>query len=121
MKYTLWNAEDRSREFPDTFEIPSEQDRLSLDTWDVAKVIFDVPGYMPERMWVHVTKRHDSHGVWYEGQIGNHPLRVALTEPNLAWPVEVACGNPVRFEPKHIVDLRKVDRTRTVNHEEPTR
>lgn len=71
MNYTLVNAEEQ---YP--VQIPSEEDRFSLDVGDLAKVIFvGKSGNRSERMWVEVTGYDDpSDPSGYVGKLVNIPI-----------------------------------------------
>ena len=69
----LWAAEGRiihrwhldsgvelNRQHPETFEIPSTEDRNEVTTGDLVKLVFNTRGGPGERMWVKVT--HDDRG-----------------------------------------------------------
>lgn len=88
----LVDADARNEDCPDTFDLPSIRDRLSPG--DHAKLVFR-PG---ERLWVLVEKVY-SDPVAYEGTLLDEPAVVRLK-----------VGQHVRFEPRHVVDVRWVMR-----------
>ncbi len=102
--YTMWDAEERNRAHPDTFYIPSETERKTLRAGDFAKVIFDVSGYLAERMWVEITGLGDpANGVRYVGKLANEPSKIAAHDNSTAVNPLVV-GMQVCFEPKHVID-----------------
>jgi hypothetical protein len=95
MTWKLVDTERWAESHPDTFEIPSVEERMSLRVGDVAKVIFESlkPGYEPERMWVVVTEIHEPGK--YTGEVDNHSFN-----PNLP-----RLSDPVLFESKNVMQL----------------
>ena len=74
--YTLANVEDRNKEHPDTFVIPSREGRDSLQPGDLVKLVFEYPEEPPERMWVHVLGSKDG---TYLGELDNVPCNGTLS------------------------------------------
>ena len=101
--WTLDDGEKLHRAHPDTFWIPSLQERESLRVGDLVKlrfliVVVDDDGNEEEggeRMWVEVEKCHQ---VYYQGELTNQP---ACTD-------EVMLGMVVWFEPRHVIDIMTV-------------
>ncbi len=92
--FTLIDGVERNAENPDTFEIPTLEERLAVQPGDYAKVGFecedqDLGG---ERMWVQVERIED--GQWI-GTLANDPMVI----PSLRF------GDEVRFEAKHIIGI----------------
>jgi len=93
----LIDAEKRHQNSPDTFEIPSREERASLQVGDFARLIFE-PG---ERIWVEVVKV-GAEGVMqpgfaaYIGAIRNRPIAVPLQY-----------GDWIGFEAHHIIDVKR--------------
>lgn len=98
--WTLDDGEQAHRRNPETFWIPSRQQRESLKAGDLAKLRFvlalvDDEGneeMAAERMWVEVTESADG---WYRGVLKNQP---ASTEDALI-------GMEVWFQPRHVIDV----------------
>jgi hypothetical protein len=93
----LIDVEKRHADNPDTFEIPSREERESLRVWDFARLIF-APG---ERIWVEVVKV-GAEGVMkpgfaaYIGAIRNRPIAVTLQY-----------GDWIGFDPRHICEVKR--------------
>ena len=91
--YTLWDGEERNREHPDTFEIPTRLERETLKPGDWAKLGFDFgPNEIVERMWVMVKSTDGMGG--YMGRLDNEPLTDAIR-----------CGATVVFGPEHVLSI----------------
>jgi hypothetical protein len=75
MKCKLLDGEQRHREYPGQFWMPSRKQRTSLRAGDFAKCCFDDK----ERMWVRITRvcRKDGR-VRYHGELDNCPVVVAM-------------------------------------------
>lgn len=85
---TLINGEAMHRAHPETFQIPSEQDKLAIQPGDFVKLGFLYKG-AGERMWVQV--RSEGYG-----ELNNDPVLMPML-----------CGEPVYFEPWHILAILK--------------
>ncbi|MEL6839023.1 MAG: hypothetical protein AAFP85_07005 [Pseudomonadota bacterium] len=98
--YELDSAEERHRENPETFYLPPKAERESLQTDDLAKLIFDisidddVAQLATERMWVKVIDSKD--GI-YSGTLENKPY---CREEGK---IRLALGDTVLFSPEHII------------------
>ncbi len=91
----LADAEGLHSQYPETFELPSEESRRSLSIGDFAKLIFRNHRGHTERMWVEVLGV-SSDGV-YGGRLDN--------EPFLAHAILVLNATVV-FEAKHVIEIR---------------
>jgi uncharacterized protein YegJ (DUF2314 family) len=95
--YTLDNGAETHREFPDTFQIPAQEERESLLTGDLAKLIFriefDDEAHV-ERMWVQVTEVGAES---YVGVLRNDPY---CTD-------EIRFGMRVEFHADHVIQIRR--------------
>ena len=93
--YTLDNGAETHREFPDTFEIPSQAERESLRPGDLAKLMFriefDDEAHV-ERMWVQVAEVKPE---FYVGVLDNDP---DCTE-------EIRIGMRVEFHADHVIQI----------------
>src|SRR5437870_1850063 len=81
--WALDNGEERHRQSPDTFEIPSEAVRRSLKPGDTVKLLFrekDGPerSVQCERMWVRVTGME---GDRYVGRLDSQPVTSEVLGP----------------------------------------
>jgi hypothetical protein len=98
MDYMLEDAEQMNKEYPDTFEIPTEEERNNLCEGDFAKLVF-LSRSGGERMWVEVKGRSEQ-GIYY-GDLGNRPLYSPLDYEDC-----------VEFLPKHVADIwRRIETT----------
>ncbi|MCU1351567.1 MAG: hypothetical protein JWM05_776 [Acidimicrobiales bacterium] len=94
----LLDAEAQHDAFPDTFPIPSLEERTALRTGDMVKLVFvlDPPpasGANAERMWVEISLAHDDGS--YEGWLTNHPVVITSLETSTL----------VAFEPRHVAGI----------------
>ena len=107
--FKLMNAEKRHAECPDTFEIPGEFERSHMAPGDLVKLVFEVEGYMPERMWVQVQNRGVvDDNVIYQGALANEPAMIpvgssAADPANHPLKLDMA----ISFRPEHIICLTK--------------
>ena len=96
----LEDCEARHAEAPDTFDLLKLEIRRRMRTGNLVKLIFnlhDPKGNMTgERMWVKVVEAtHIGDDTTYVGQLDNTPAFID----------DLAPGDPVMFEPKHIATL----------------
>jgi hypothetical protein len=95
--YVLADAEQRNREHPRTFFIPTRAEREALRPGDSAKLLFELlaPGpTMPggERMWVEVTEVVPA---GFVGVLENQPSAITTIQR----------GDTLRFGPEHVIAL----------------
>jgi uncharacterized protein YegJ (DUF2314 family) len=98
LTYTLDDGAATHREFPDTFQIPSQERRESLRPGDLAKLIFRIEfgdEAHVERMWVQVTEVRPE---FYVGVLDNDPR---CTD-------EIRSGMRVEFHADHVIDIDHV-------------
>lgn len=81
----------RHREAPDTFEIPSDEDKELLRPGDVAKLMWSVRRLPGERMWVTIINRDGDHLV---ATLSNSPVFVHMEH-----------GETVKFHIDDIIDF----------------
>lgn len=91
--YTLTNVEDRHRQYPRDFWIPTANERKAVRPGDMVKLIFAGR----ERMWVEVKEVKDSR---YAGRLSNRPFN-----PDALGGLKY--GDRVEFGPEHISDICK--------------
>jgi hypothetical protein len=95
VSYTLDNGAETHREFPDTFEIPSQQRRESLKPGDIVKLIFriefDEEAHV-ERMWVRVAEVKPE---FYIGVLDNDATSTD----------EIRSGMRVEFHADHVIQI----------------
>src|SRR5438270_1718490 len=97
MKYSLDSGVDAQAESPDTFHIPSANDRGSLGRGDFAKLIFrfsDGNREFVERMWVRVEAVGPE---GYTGILDNDPYDTR----------EIRAGGRVRFSSDHVIQIHR--------------
>ena len=90
-RWHLGDGDERNREHPDTFWVPSDEEKAKLVPGDLVKLMFETKDW-GERMWVRVTKVGSRR---LEGVLENEPYAI----PRLRW------GRTVKFERKHIIDI----------------
>ncbi len=104
MVMKLINGEARAKAHPDTWEIPTPRERMSLEAGDVVKLGFtlDEPldGCSGERLWVKVTRGMDATG-FYEGEIDND---LVVIDGLKFQGRTMKLGARVKFKPKHVLD-----------------
>jgi len=97
MKYTLDSGVDAQAESPETFRIPSANDRGSLGRGDFAKLIFrfsDGTREFVERMWVRVEAVGPE---GYTGILDNDPYNTR----------EIRGGARVKFRADHVIQIQR--------------
>lgn len=91
--WKLSNSEKTHSKNPDTFWIPDEGERNSLEPGDLAKLVF-LGEEGGERMWVEVVKATDG---GYVGSLANNPLFI----------YDLEHGDHVSFKAKHVIEIRE--------------
>lgn len=92
--WTLADAEERNRQYPDTFHIRPRMVRETLLVGDRAKLAFeDEEG--GDRMWVEILPP-DVRGK-YKGKLLNQPVCIS----------GLNAGNTIYFGPEHILDVHR--------------
>jgi uncharacterized protein YegJ (DUF2314 family) len=97
VRYTLDDGEERHRDAPETFWIPTETVRNSLKPGQIVKLIFRIEvgdEVHVERMWVQVKERTPE---GYLGELDNDPYCTT----------DLRAGEPVRFEPRHVINIEE--------------
>ena len=98
--YELDNAEEIHREYPDSFWMPEKAIREALQPGNLVKLIFRMEetagsdDVSVERMWVEVTEKKPSS---YLGVLSNDPAGSEC----------VKCGQLVRFQACHVIEVYK--------------
>ncbi len=87
------NAEEQHARQPETFELPTLEQRRKLEPNDQAKVIFVGPTGSSERIWLSIVAVKE--GPVYEGFVANEPVAADLPE----------YGKDITFLPVHVVDI----------------
>ena len=97
-EWGLLDAEAQHAAFPDTFPIPTQEEREPLRAGDMVNLVFllDPPpssGPNAERMWVEVRATADDGS--YEGFLTNRPVVITSLAPSAV----------VAFEAKHVAGI----------------
>jgi hypothetical protein len=117
-EWGLLDAEAQHQAFPDTFPIPTSEERQALRAGDMVKLVFvlDPPpqsGPNAERMWVEVRSALPDNS--YEGWLTNRPKVITSLEPSavIAFSASHVAGIALRKEEVSFdVKLRAVVSTR---------
>lgn len=92
MAYKIASGVEKHRASPDTFWIPSDDDKAGIQVGDYAKMIFNSDdGGSNERMWVKVTARD---GDSFKGTLANKPYGLPLKY-----------GADIEFGPDNIIEI----------------
>lgn len=108
LRWRLGSGVKRNREFPDSFWIPSEDEKDNVRPGDVVKLMFEQSDGWVERMWVGV-ERVGRRRRWI-GTLTNTPLGFPRLQP----------GDKIRFRRKHIIDYDLDPYTQTVIRQHTT-
>lgn len=102
-EYNLRNVEEAAGEHPDTFKIPSREERLHVGIGDFCKLHFcSDAGQEQERMWVKVygiELAPSGEAIEYSGRLDNTPREISLQ-----------IGAEILFGPEHISDIIRGER-----------
>jgi hypothetical protein len=91
-RWRLGSGVERNLAYPETFWIPSEEERLSVEPGALVKLMFEMKDGWGERMWVNVSdvgKRH------LTGVLVNRPVGIPRLSP----------GDTIKFKPDHVIDI----------------
>lgn len=91
-RWHLGSGVRRNREYPDSFWIPSEEDRQAVEPGMVVKLMFELRDGWVERMWVKVTSVKKRKLV---GELNNMPVGIPRLMP----------GGTIKFGREHIIDI----------------
>lgn len=92
MKVTLMDGVAMNKMHPDTFYIPSDNDKATLEIGDSVKLGLE-GGEMGERMWFTIISK-DGKGN-FAGELDSIPVVYTALEP----------GDVMEFEAKNIIDI----------------
>lgn len=97
--WELLNAIEEHHKAPQTFDIPSEEERFGLRTGQMVKLLFavllpefDKPTIQVERMWVTITALHNC---VFQGRLESLPALTDRLHP----------GDIVFFTPDHVATV----------------
>lgn len=99
--YSLLDGEEQNKLHPESFEIPTAEERLNVKPDTFVKLCFRIPNAKKgkpsgERMWVKVLNTTPLGGE-YEGALANNPFFVR----------GIKFGGRVQFSAKHILDIQQ--------------
>ncbi len=98
MKYNLDSGIQLHEESPETFWIPSEDEKKKLQVNDIVKLVFREIEI--ERMWVIITKIEVENGkIYFEGTLDNQPYYLE----------SIKYQDKVIFNEDHIIDYQRDD------------
>lgn len=92
MKITLMDGVALNKQYPDSFYIPSEEDKSALKIGDSVKLGL-TGGELGERMWFTVISKDDKGN--FVGELDSIPVVYVALEP----------GDKLEFEAKNIIDI----------------
>ncbi len=90
--WTLQSGVEMNRMYPESFEIPAQEDKAFLEPGDSVKLMFEASDDWGERMWVRVERRTRR---GFVGRMNNTPIGF----PRLGY------GDGVRFTADDIIDV----------------
>lgn len=91
-RWHLESGAERNRAYPESFEIPSEAERLEIEPGAVVKLMFEMKDGWGERMWVNVSTVGKRHLI---GTLANTPVGI----PRLGH------GDKIKFTRDHVIDI----------------
>lgn len=91
-RWKLGSGVERNTKYPETFWIPSEEEKDSIIAGDLVKLMFEMKCSCAERMWVRVSEVGHPKMV---GTLANQPVGI----PRLDF------GDTVKFKRDHIIDI----------------
>jgi hypothetical protein len=91
-RWHLESGVERHLAYPETFEIPAEEDKLAIEPGVVVKLMFQMKDGWGERMWVNVSA------------VGKRRLTGVLVNRPLGIP-RLGDGAKIRFGREHVIDI----------------
>jgi hypothetical protein len=91
-RWQLGSGVERHRMYPETFWIPTSEERLAIEPGMVVKLMFEMKDGWGERMWVRVWSMNGRHLI---GTLVNEPVGI----PRLTH------GDTIKFNHDHVIDL----------------
>lgn len=91
-RWHLGSGVEMNRLYPDSFEIPSDEEKATLTAGMSAKLMFEMRDGWNERMWVDVVEVRKRRIV---GRLINQPVGL----PRLSH------GDTVKFKPEHVISI----------------
>ncbi|WP_051639795.1 DUF2314 domain-containing protein [Cellulomonas sp. URHE0023] len=90
-QWTLADGVERHRLAPETFRVPSEEAKASVQVGDLVKLVFEPSTGIAERMWVTVTSGGDQ----LVGTLNSDPAELH----------GLRAGDAVPFERRHVIAI----------------
>lgn len=91
MSWVITNAVERNRDYPKTFYIPTQEERMNVKVGDSVKIILeDLEN--GERVWVSIISKDNDK---FEGELVSHPT---------LFPIQY--GERISFGEENIIDIR---------------
>ena len=84
---------ERNREYPESFGIPSDEEKNALVTGDIVKICIEAPEEHSERFWCILTSRLD--GARWLAEVNN----------DLVGPWGLSAGDSIEFHRDAIIDI----------------
>jgi hypothetical protein len=91
-RWCLGSGVERNRYHPDSFEIPTDEEKRSIEPGDHVRLLFELKDGWCERMWVSVSAIKRRHIV---GELINTPAGIPRLDP----------GDKVVFKHDHVIDI----------------
>ena len=91
-RWRLGSGVESNRLYPDTFEIPTDDDKAAIKTGDSVRAMFQMRDGWCERMWVKVERVRRGTLI---GRLSNQPVGI----PRLTF------GERVKLKPDHVIDI----------------
>ncbi len=105
--WTLISAEDRQAEHPDTFHIPSREQRDSLARGDGAQLLFDIETRDGDRL---IDRGVDRLWVIVKERTGSNYLGVLDSDPGSAEGLNLHAGQLITFRSEHVAEIDRPPR-----------
>ncbi|EAY1316421.1 DUF2314 domain-containing protein [Salmonella enterica] len=95
--YTLDDGVELSKQFPDTFYVPSHDKIMSLTNGDLVKLIFREESGDVERMWVIISDKSigEDNELTFIGKLDNNPFGLKT----------IKYGDLITFSQKNIIQI----------------
>ena len=94
-KWTLLDAVEMNKKHPDTFEIPTGEERNGLELGDKVYLSFESKKYGSERMWVQVSYIGDEE---YEGILQSFPMSFEILKH----------GDTIPFISQNVLNINRI-------------
>jgi len=105
--WTLFSAEDRHAQQPDTFHLPSREARESLVRGDGAKLLFEIETRDGDRV---IDRGVDRMWVIVKGRTGSDYIGVLDSDPGFAGGLNLHTGQLITFRSEHVAEIDRPPR-----------